>query len=1564
MGEMPTPIDGVGALSKERRKVARQRAAWGKETTALSTLTPGKHYAFRFRVIDLEDIAPSHTDTLSPNPGYNTALQKRQATGNAVSDARIEKIAKELSPDDLLIDQHVLDRGAPIVDNQFQVLGGNHRVLALRRALQKYPENWVKYQEALKVFAKEHGVSPAKLAKMQNPVLVRETLEQGDLSKLAHETNVSAASHMSRGEKARIDAEGIDDTLLGLVRVGDDQTLGQWLGGSQDAVPFVRKFAGTLPDSELNTFANKQGGLSIEGMARMQDAVFAKLYASSDGQYLIDMATGDMDSNVKNATTAMYKTLGDMARLRQAVSSGRLDASYDIADDLASAVRKLAQLRAEKRMSAADYVRQGQMFGEGKRELTPTAEAILLQLDQAARSEKKMRHFVEQYTEMALAQADQGASSMFGAVGKEDLIERAGVKATTGAFADAPPPDLFGAGGGPEPPPVAPTGQVLKGTSIGVRVLETKTLEDGRQVVKVEILSGPAKGTTRFINAEEVVAGAPMAPEVPTPPSAPPSSAPVPPVGSPPTGGMGEAPPAPPAAAPPVKIPKQPRASKAGPTPPVTPTSAGGILGPEPAPAAPATGMPDWVQQTIKQDTAIMDHFGLTPEVERLAEQGMSAKQIAAKLEDRRPPGIGKADLVRMIRSVRSDKGIPSPDDVTAFDEWRLSRRAAPTPPSPPAPPSPPVGAATGVGASLPPASPGPTSLPPVAPQQPGAPPPPRMQGPPGGGPGGTQPPTAQMGMPPPIPPTTVRKGPLRPDEPGHAGNTFLKKYLNPATQGLITDLFNQAPPEVEEAVRRGVVSSQDLEVLASLSGRSVEQLVKYWKPGTTANAETLLRLRYAFEAQAQNVIRAKQAFMSTGPTNRHAAIAVLQEELTKAEAIREVMAGVTAEAGRALWQYKKEIPRGTGTQQLEWFLRKHGGNMAIDDLTELMARIDFTDPITVALAAREMYHPSSHEKAWAAFYFNLLSGPLSHVRNIVGNSLATVGGIVENIPAAGFDYALSLGGKRRERARYLGESGERLFGANAAAGELFSDLGQALRYASTGQWGQAKAAAKQSPLYEIARYGFTGAEAKTMPEVGAREVFTGKWQAIHGPSRMLRAADMVFSTMNQKASIYAQAYRKAKNFRNEDGSRLTGQELRDKIEYLRLNPTEDMANEAVREGAYRVFRDNDDKAKRALQHMWSQEKNYFRVLMPFASTPMNITLYTLERTPLAVPLLLAKRGGDAADLLGRMTLGTATTALLYNYAMSGDVMTGPMPDDVEERDAWRRQRKTPYSIKVGDRWFSYQPLQPYAALFAAAASAADSRKKGKVGISQDMLMETAFATARSMIDMPWTQGLSDALEALQDKELAGQFFDKTVPTFTVPATSAMRWLARAVDPTLYAPTSWHEQIRTNLPFAAGQVGPLEAVPPRVSAFGEPVTRSAEQMGLGAVSPFNISRQTDDPVEIELKRLEDLGLDVYPGLVGHQFQIFKEKMSIPDDVRRAYQTSAGTRTKAVLGAIMELPAYKSLSNIQKTEVINKLYLKIRGEAAKEYKVGLADEAVLQKIERYGKLREAEEAARK
>ena len=277
MGEMPTPIDGVGALSKERRKVARQRAAWGKETTALSTLTPGKHYAFRFRVLDLEDIAPSHTDTLSPNPGYNTALQKRQATGNAVSDARIEQIARELSPDDLLIDQHVLDRGAPIVDGQFQVIGGNHRVLALRRALQKYPENWAKYQEALRVFAKEHGVSPAKLAKMQNPVLVRETLEQGDLSKLAHETNVSAASHMSRGEQARIDAENVDDALLGLIRVADDQTLGQWLAGSQDAVPFVRKFAGTLPQSELNTFANKQGGLSPEGMARMQDAVFSRL---------------------------------------------------------------------------------------------------------------------------------------------------------------------------------------------------------------------------------------------------------------------------------------------------------------------------------------------------------------------------------------------------------------------------------------------------------------------------------------------------------------------------------------------------------------------------------------------------------------------------------------------------------------------------------------------------------------------------------------------------------------------------------------------------------------------------------------------------------------------------------------------------------------------------------------------------------------------------------------------------------------------------------------------------------------------------------------------------------------------------------------------------------------------------------------------------------------------------------------------------------------------------------------------------------------------------------------
>jgi len=49
--------------------------------------------------------------------------------------------------------------------------------------------------------------------------------------------------------------------------------------------------------------------------------------------------------------------------------------------------------------------------------------------------------------------------------------------------------------------------------------------------------------------------------------------------------------------------------------------------------------------------------------------------------------------------------------------------------------------------------------------------------------------------------------------------------------------------------------------------------------------------------------------------------------------------------------------------------------------------------------------------------------------------------------------------------------------------------------------------------------------------------------------------------------------------------------------------------------------------------------------------------------------------------------------------------ITGQAPTSPTERDQFYREGKQPFSIKIGDKWVSYQQLEPYNQLFNLMAN-------------------------------------------------------------------------------------------------------------------------------------------------------------------------------------------------------------------------------------------------------------------
>jgi len=132
-------------------------------------------YQFRYRVVGLDDVIPSHNDNLTPNAEYPPDLQPR-IRSRAASKSQIDNIAKNLNPRALLQDSGFIDTGPMIIGDDLVVESGNGRVLALRKAEQDFPEQYVKYKKTLATMADHFGIDRSELEKIDKPVLVRERL--------------------------------------------------------------------------------------------------------------------------------------------------------------------------------------------------------------------------------------------------------------------------------------------------------------------------------------------------------------------------------------------------------------------------------------------------------------------------------------------------------------------------------------------------------------------------------------------------------------------------------------------------------------------------------------------------------------------------------------------------------------------------------------------------------------------------------------------------------------------------------------------------------------------------------------------------------------------------------------------------------------------------------------------------------------------------------------------------------------------------------------------------------------------------------------------------------------------------------------------------------------------------------------------------------------------------------------------------------------------------------------------------------------------------------------------
>ena len=522
---------------------------------------------------------------------------------------------------------------------------------------------------------------------------------------------------------------------------------------------------------------------------------------------------------------------------------------------------------------------------------------------------------------------------------------------------------------------------------------------------------------------------------------------------------------------------------------------------------------------------------------------------------------------------------------------------------------------------------------------------------------------------------------------------------------------------------------------------------------------------------------------------------------------------GSQTEIARALGQFKIPVRGGdfdqTKAANINSVLESFGGSDDIRDMARMYNTSGDSNAAKLAFANKGSKLKKMGNALYEAWINILLSSGITHVKNITGNILTTLAHVGESYVAGGIGTVKrAMGG---EGGAYIGEGNAQLFAGLMVLREAFSAAGTSFK---TGQ--------SQIPGSKL-----QGAGGKRFGNEFSAEAFEatgmmGNFIDIVGnfmtlgriPTRMLEWEDTFFKVMASRMSLYQQAYRSGKT------KGLSGNDLSNHIGEYVFNPPDTALKEADSHAKYVTLQSELDNVGKGINAI--RKIPGMRYFLPFFKTPYNAFKYAaIDRGPIGffygeskAAIQAAKApGASAADkAAGQMAqaklwMGNATGASIFMMAANGEI-TGGGPQDVDLRNALRRTGWQPYSIKVGDTYYSYAAAEPFSSILGLASDAAEAMQSGDADEEKGEAVMAALAAAlgNQMTNKTFMQGFSALMKALQDP---GRYAGSTAENFwrsIIPRVSAQA--EKNIDPLVRATYSLVDQLKSQIPYLSSDLMP------------------------------------------------------------------------------------------------------------------------------------------------------------
>lgn len=399
--------------------------------------------------------------------------------------------------------------------------------------------------------------------------------------------------------------------------------------------------------------------------------------------------------------------------------------------------------------------------------------------------------------------------------------------------------------------------------------------------------------------------------------------------------------------------------------------------------------------------------------------------------------------------------------------------------------------------------------------------------------------------------------------------------------------------------------------------------------------------------------------------------------------------------------------------------------------------------------------------------------------------------------------------------------------------------------------------------------------------------------------------------------------------------------------------PTQAMEDLAAVEAAQRTWQDDNgytsfvSDVKRGLNRLNFKGYGLGDIVMPFVKTPANLVKAVVDYSPVGVVKALMKdsrnlnlaintgKGVAAAQraYVNDLSKGITGTLLLIFYGFLADkgIIKGDASEDKDVRNFERNiLGMLPYSVKIGDKTYSYEWAQPVGGTAAVAANAVEgyktSRQQGGTGLASvtNALYSGVRAMGTTLFNLSFLEGLKnffnsgDPIKGIT--ESVGAELSKFLPT-------ALGQVAQTMDEYNRTTYVYGNPLRTNINKALLKIpGARETLPAAVDVLGREV-KGHNSVADAFINPVNYGEENTLPTADEIYSLykETGNKSVIPPTAPYTVTYKGNTVTLSPEQTAQYQTVTGTIINKSVENLTKNSDYQHMKADEKVEVLNDIY---------------------------------------